>query len=639
MPNGSARYFYSNGDEYGVYHSEDNTEGVLTFSPAEGGVYIDPMDGVTYKFDSQGRLLRVINRNGWITRYDYNSRGQVERATDPFGRSLVFHYAIDTGLLTSVQTPDGAIRYGYDNVRRLVFVTYPDNKTKKYIYENEKYRNLITGVDDEAERRLAIYAYDDFGRAIESQLVGGVDKFSISYIQDRPAGGAQYGANIIDALGTRRSYIFSNANGKLAISGGAYQSAPSDKSISPIAIRAQDAKGNIVSEIDFRGTRTETIWDTARRLPTREVKVANRTGEAQTTWTDWHPTLRLPVKITETGAQGGSRITDYTYDSRGNRLSETVSGTGLATATRSWTYTAQSLVATETDESGGITTHSYDTWGNRTSTTDPLGKTSTYTHDGAGRVLTSTTDGITTANTYDLRGRLLTQSAGGLTTVMTYLPTGLLHTLTQPNGYKLTYSYDAAHRLTGWSDNRGNSGQYTLDGMGNRTAEQTKDNTGAVAFQLSRTINAINRVASETVGGSQNVNYQYDANGDLIGQTNALGQSSNYTLDGLRRLTNEKNPLNANATLGYNALDAVTQAKDFKGVITSYTRDAQGNATQEASPDIGTETNSFDPRGLAANSQDAAGRTQTITRDALGRPTGISHGDGANNAASSFVYE
>ncbi len=50
----------------------------------------------------------------------------------------------------------------------------------------------------------------------------------------------------------------------------------------------------------------------------------------------------------------------------------------------------------------------------------------------------------------------------------------------------LTYTYDAAHRLTGWSNNRGEQGSFTLDGMGNRTAEQIKNSSGAIAWTAVR---------------------------------------------------------------------------------------------------------------------------------------------------------
>ena len=68
-----------------------------------------------------------------------------------------------------------------------------------------------------------------------------------------------------------------------------------------------------------------------------------------------------------------------------------------------------------------------------------------------------------------------------------------METVALPTGLVLTYTYDAAHRLTGWSNNRGESGAYTLDGMGNHTAEQIKDSAGNVAWSVARTINNVNR--------------------------------------------------------------------------------------------------------------------------------------------------
>lgn len=247
---------------------------------------------------------------------------------------------------------------------------------------------------------------------------------------------------------------------------------------------------------------------------------------------------------------------------------------------------------------------------------------------------------MVTTNTYDLRGRLLTQTTGDLTTTMTYLPTGLLSSVRQPSGYQISYQYDAAYRLIGWSDNRGNSGSYVLDAMGNRISEQIHDAQNQLAFQLSRTINiAINRIASQTVGGNQLSSYRYDANGDLTSITIGSQSTITYGLDALRRLTTEKNPLNATATLTYNALNAVTLAKDFKGVTTAYTRDAQGNATQESSADIGSQQSNYDARGLNSSSQDAAGRSQQTQRDILGRLTILNASNSTTSLDSSFNYQ
>ncbi|MDN8618930.1 RHS repeat-associated core domain-containing protein [Variovorax ginsengisoli] len=183
-------------------------------------------------------------------------------------------------------------------------------------------------------------------------------------------------------------------------------------------------------------------------------------------------------------------------------------------------------------------------------------------------------------------------------------------------------------RRHGWSNNRGEQGTFTLDGMGNRTAEQVKDASGAVAWAAVRSVNNINRLYSKTDGPNQTNTFAYDANGELVTATNGLNQSTQYGLDGLRRVKSITNAANATATLAWNALDAVTQAKDFKGVATTYARDALGNATSEASADIGTRGTQYDSLGLPSQIVDALGQATQIQRDALGRPTSLSFADG-----------
>ncbi|XAH25010.1 RHS repeat-associated core domain-containing protein [Xylophilus sp. GW821-FHT01B05] len=388
----------------------------------------------------------------------------------------------------------------------------------------------------------------------------------------------------------------------------------------------------MTSETDFKGVNSTYTWDTTRRVPL-SITRASGLNEAQTTSTQWHPTFNLPLVVTEAG-----RTTSYTYDALGNKLSETVTDTATGQSqARLWTYNAAGLVATSTEPNGAVTQYAYDSFGNPTQQTDPLGRATQYQHDAAGRITQQTDpNGITSSFTYDLRGRLLTQNQGGLQTTNTYTATGLVASVTAPTGYALTYTYDAAHRLTGWSDNRGASGSYTLDGMGNRTAEQVRDAQNNLAWQVARSINQLNRVASETVGGNQSLSYGYDANGERVSETNALGQTTQYSLDGLRRITQVKDSLNALATLEYDKRDNITGATDFKGAPTSYVRDAQGNATQEASLDAGLLQTSYDALGLPSRITDALGRATDITRDLLGRPTRIQYAD---NSASVLRYD
>jgi YD repeat-containing protein len=572
-------------------------------------------DDTTFSFDGSGKLQTEADRNGWTTVYTYNGDDRLASVTNGFGRTLALAYN-GAGQLTTVTTPDArVVAYAYDSTGRLSSVLYPDGKGRNFVYENTTVPQGLTGIFDEAGVRWGTFAYDSMGRAISTQLAGSVNSYQVSY----PSAGS---ATVVDPLGTSRNYNYGTTLGKLAVTAG---SRPSGEGKSDAASRVQDANGLITKETDFNGVVTNTTWDTIRRLPTVVVH-ASGTPEAQTVTTQWHATFALPVLVTEAG-----RTTAYTYDALGNTLSKTVTDTATNKAQLwQWTYNAQQLVETATEPNGAATSYTYDTRGNVLTSTNALGHVAQYGYDTANRVISTTApNGLVTTYTSDARDRLLTQTAGGLQlTTLTYKPFGSVETITLPTGLVLTYTYDAAHRVTGWSNNRGESGTYTLDGMDNRTAEQIKDSAGNVAWNAARTVNNINRLSAKTEGANQTNTFGYDANGELTRNTNGLNQSTTYGLDAVRRVQSVTDAANATATLKYNALDAVTEAKDFKGVATAYARDAQGNATTEASADVGTASTQYDNLGLPTQITDALGQATTITRDLLGRPTGLVFADG-----------
>jgi len=532
-----------------------------------------------------------------------------------FGRTLSFRYN-NIDQLMSITVPDGRIiSYGYDNSNRLTTVMYPDGKSQGFLYENSTYPQALTGKIDESGIRWSTFAYDSKGRAVSTELADGVYKYQVSY----PSTGF---ASVIDPLNTNRSFRYATNAGRLAVISG---SSPSGGRDSDARSRVQAPNGLISSETDFSGVTTTTVWDAARRLPVSITRASGK-PEATNITAQWHSTFSLPTLVTETG-----RTTAYTYDDRGNVLSQTVTDTNANKAqTWQWAYAAQSLLSSQTEPNGAVTLYEHDTLGNLTKVANALGHVTQYAYDTANRVISETApNGLVTTYTYDARDRVLTRTvAGQQTTTLTYKPYGKVETITLPTGLVLTYTYDAAHRLTGWNNNRGEQGSFTLDAMGNRTAEQIKDSSGAVAWQVARTINNINRLASSTEGSNQTNIFGYDANGERTSETNGLNGSTRYGLDALRRVRSITDPANRSATLAWNALDAVTQAKDFKGVATTYTRDAQGNATAETSADIGTRGTQYDMLGLPSTIVDALGQATQIQRDLLGRPTSLTFADG-----------
>jgi len=188
------------------------------------------------------------------------------------------------------------------------------------------------------------------------------------------------------------------------------------------------------------------------------------------------------------------------------------------TATRRWSYTynryGQELTAT--DPRGKTTTKEYwaDTvfegeaghWlGDLKSQTNALGHKTQYTqYNKRGQVLTTVLpNAATEVREYHVRGwltKVTLQPAAGAaqTTQYEYDATGQLKVLRLADGSTTTYTYDAAHRLTDVTDAAGNTVHYTLDDAGNRTGEDYKDPSGALARQITRSYDALNRVQSTT---------------------------------------------------------------------------------------------------------------------------------------------
>ena len=525
--------------------------------------------------------------------------------------------------LTSVNTPDGGvIRYEYDGQSRLSGARQRDNTVQNYLYEDARFPLAMTGIVDERGQRFATFAYDASGRAIISEHAGNTQRYTVNY----SIGNGQ-SAEVVDPLNVARQYTYSRAKGKLIVTG---VDKPSGTGRGSAASRQQDNLGLLLSETDFLGDATLYTWDTTRQLLLTTTKAANK-PEAQTVQTQWHPTFRLPVLMTEPG-----RTTASTYDARGNKLTEVTTDTATTqTRTWAWSYTAQNLMATSTDPRGQVSQYTYDSAGNLTSMRNALNQLTSFTYDSAGRVLSQTdANGLVTAYTYDARGRMLTTTRGSEVTTMTYTPNGQLATLTLPNGYAVTSTYDAAQRLIAVADNRGANASYVLDGMGNRVREEIKDASGTTAQLSTRTLNALNRVASVSGAAGQTSSFGYDANGEPIRQTDPLNHSTSQTLDGLRRVRSTTLADNAVASQVWNALDQLTQATDPKLVATHYTYNAFGEALTETSPDSGTQTYLRDAAGNVTASTDARGQITQFSRDALGRPTLIILSDGKTQAFS-----
>jgi RHS repeat-associated protein len=598
-------------------------------------------------YNTSGVLQSITSRAGVIQTIAYDANGRLSGITDSFGNSLsITRNSANT--IASV-TLNGAttVHYAYDTSSRLATVTNADNTTRNYLYQNNSFPIALTGLVDESGTQLSTWTYDTQGRASSSQEAGGADAVSLVY-------NANGTVTATDALGAVRTFTYTrigDINQPVAISGSQCPTC------SEPAATSYDAAGWVASRTDYNGNLTCYANDPVRGLELVRVEgfapgstcpsnLASYTPASGTVQrkisTTWSSTYRLPTLITEF-----NRTTAYSYDGYGNVLTKTITDTTVTpNVSRTWTYTyynsglygqVETLKGPRTDLNS-TTSYTYFTCttgtqcGQPQTVTDPVGNVTTYeTYNGYGQPLTlSDPNSVPTTLTYDARSHLTSRQVSTETTGFSYYPTGLLDTVTMPDSSTLQYEYDGAHRLTKLLDGAGNSMQYTLDAMGNRTAESAYDPSNTLDRTLSRVFNSLSELyqligAAGTTGVT--TTYGYDSNGNQTTIDAPLSRNTINAYDALNRLEQITDPNSGKTYFGYDAENDLASVKDPRSLTTSYTYNGFSDLAAQVSPDTGTTTNTYDSGGNLSTAKDARSKTVTYSYDAANRVTQAAYGD------------
>lgn len=347
----------------------------------------------------------------------------------------------------------------------------------------------------------------------------------------------------------------------------------------------------------------------------------------------YNTTWNKPASLTD--ARGNTTV--FTYHASDNGAGELATAVRPAVGGQSPTYTfgynAIGLVNSEVDPTGRTTTHSYnsfgdristtvgtvaiganpalnlqttftpDTWGNVVTALDPRGNATTTTYDAARRptVVKNHNGGASAAllaatqTSYDLLGRV-TRTEGGTafsgTNVSTwqtletrsYTPTGQVETVTNGAGNVTTTTYDALDRVL-----------EVTDPVGRRTR-----NEHDAAGQLLRVMKAFGTPLQQDYA-----RYTYTPNGMQASVRDANNNRSVYVYDGFDRLCRLYFPV---ATLGAN--QAATG-----GIAES----ALTCASAGTGPDY--EGYGHDPNGNRTSLRLRSGETIAFTFDVLNRQT------------------
>jgi RHS repeat-associated protein len=667
------RYVQFTGPNSAVTQNADINDRVTQVTV--GGVnkwQVQREDDSTELYSAAGSLLQRVERGGRTFTYTYSSSGQLLSESDAFGHTLSWQYNTQ-GLISQMTDPAGRVyQYTYNAAGNLTDVSYPDGTSRAYEYNesaNTGGANLptaLTGVTDENNVRFATFQYKQLTSgggllsafAVSTQHAGGVDNYSLTYNS-----GAYYGygitsATVTDPLGTSRTHSFSSI---LSYNQDTSASQPAASGSGTVTESwSHDTNGNISQQTDFNGNVTTYTFNLTRNLETSRTE-AYGTSRARTTTTVWDANWRQPdqISVYNGGTATGTpiRVTSFTYDSLGNVLTKTLTDmTVTPNVSRTWVYTYDSYGRMLTAKGprtdvNSTTTYTYYTCttgyqcGELQTVTDPVGNVTTYnTYNAHGQPLTITDpNGVVTTLTYDTRTRLTSRQVGSELTAFSYYPTGLLKQVTLPDSSYVLYTYDNAHRLTEISDGAGNSIQYTLDNMGNRTAENSYDPTGTLHRTHTRVYNTLNELYEDiNAAGTSAVttSYAFDNDANQTAIDAPLSRNTANAYDPLNRLTQITDPNSGVTTFSYDAADDLTSVQDPRSLTTSYSYNGFGDVTSQVSSDTGSTANTYDSGGNLSTSTDARGAISGYTYDAANRVTSIAYTlGGTTDQTLSFGYD
>ena len=619
----------------------------------------DPLNNTwQYAYDTNGRMLTKTDPAGRQITYTYDASGKVLTATDPEGKTRSMNYT-ESGLTTHTEKDGGVWTYKYDPTFTVkTEVTDPKGYTTQYTYNAG--RNLIKKIEHDGS--TTSYTYDEND-----------NRLSVTDPLGKTTGYAYNSLNLVssvtDPKGNITQYSY-DAKGNLttvtdpanAVTHYQYDARGNIISITtPLnktTTMSYDSHNNLVSVTDPKSGTATMTYDNAGNLLTQTDALNNTTAFQ-------YNSLNQLIQITDPKGY----VTNYTYDYNGNRLSSTDANSN--TTQYLYNYKDQLTKITDalnnvtnlsysgagcgscgagvdklisvTDAKSHATAFEYDTAGNLTKETDPLGKITTYTYDGKGNLVARTSpDNKTITYAYDLNNRLIrkTYSDNSITSFQYDDAGNMTYAGNQSIAYN--FAYDANNRITGITDSNSRVIQYTYDADGNRTAMITPDGrTITYSYDNSSLLANIttslgnfafaydpnNRRITRTLPNGATSTYNYDENSRLTGIQTAKNQnaidSTTYTHDNVGNRITKVTPQES-WSFDYDNIYRLTQATPTGGIHQpeTYTYDQVGNRL--------TKANEEPPQG---------NETTTYAYDDENRLTGVSITQNNKNKQLTFAYD
>ncbi len=291
------------------------------------------------------------------------------------------------------------------------------------------------------------------------------------------------------------------------------------------------------------------------------------------------------------------------------------------------------------DPIGRQVRYAYDGTGRLITVTDPMGHVTRYSYDLAGRMetITDRRGNVQITNEYDGAGRVIkqTQADGGIWQFAYQVDGGLVTNVvtTDPNG-----------NVTQQRMNSAGFGLDTLNGLGQGVSIERaigtnfiiskKDQLGRQTF-FARDGNGNLTSITEADGNITRLSYE-PVFSQVDSITNALTQEINYGYDANGNLTSTEDSNNQLITLTYNAKGQRLSIKDSLNNTTTFEYDIQGNLVIIKDPLLNLTSREYDSLGRVVKLTDPRGIVTQFRYDSLDRVTEIADG---KNRLTKFSYD
>ncbi|MFE4264631.1 LamG-like jellyroll fold domain-containing protein [Streptomyces sp. NPDC056883] len=313
----------------------------------------------------------------------------------------------------------------------------------------------------------------------------------------------------------------------------------------------------------------------------------------------------LPLSMTD--ANGST--TDYGYDEAGQQTTvteptvNTEQNGGTPVSVRPVSMTGYNTFGEPTESSdplGNVVVTAYDAEGQESSTTSP-----NYTAPGASTPITATS-----WNEYNKLGQVTAEvDSLGARRTYTYTQLGDLASVTDPGGGTTKYVYDTNGDQLSATRPNGARQETTWDFM-----ERPLTSTDIVRQPTQRAFTAIN---------------EYDAPGGNLSRTvSPTGVTQSYKYNNVGEVTEATDAAGAKSTFTYNMDGQVLTSTDPDGTSTKNTYDGFGQLTTTSDLDtngavLRTSSSAYDRAGRPQSITDYRGHTSTFTNDASGLITKV----------------